>query len=109
MAPTANLGEYVCRPLRGLASRVLPLTRLKPGATFFPPLRGRAAARVTAPLRYDHSRLSDYFSDRRLLIETHLAALAQKANTPAVLAKPIARALTSPGKRVRGILLIAAG
>lgn len=53
--------------------------------------------------------MSDYFSSRRVLIETHLAALAQEAKTPAVLEKPIARALTSPGKRVRGILLIATG
>ena len=53
--------------------------------------------------------LADYFAERRVLIESFLAEIAESASMPQVLRAPIARGLTSPGKRVRGILLIAAG
>lgn len=53
--------------------------------------------------------MSDHFATRRSLIETFLVSLAENAATPSVLKAPLAAALTSPGKRVRGILLIAAG
>jgi geranylgeranyl diphosphate synthase type II len=55
------------------------------------------------------SPVSDYFSVRRGLIDAHLRKLAAAVPAPAVLAEPIARALASPGKRVRGLLTIAAG
>ena len=51
--------------------------------------------------------LNDYFSSRRSLIDTFLAALRPPA--PAPLETPLRRALASAGKRVRGVLLIAAG
>lgn len=53
--------------------------------------------------------MSDSFQARRALIDRALAALAAGTAAPAALQGPIARALASPGKRVRGILLIAAG
>jgi geranylgeranyl diphosphate synthase, type II len=53
--------------------------------------------------------LTDYFSNRRQLVDDYLAALGARTGAPAVLAAPIQRALASPGKRVRGILLLATG
>lgn len=54
-------------------------------------------------------RLIDYFASRRALLDDYLAALAGRTNAPAALQAPLARALTSAGKRVRGILLMAVG
>jgi geranylgeranyl diphosphate synthase type II len=51
----------------------------------------------------------DYFSARREQIDRHLAELAQRTSAPTSLAAPLQRAMTSPGKRVRGILLLAVG
>ncbi|HEX7832272.1 MAG TPA: polyprenyl synthetase family protein [Thermoanaerobaculia bacterium] len=53
--------------------------------------------------------MSDYFSSRRALLDGHLAALAARMPAPKPLDEPLRRALVSPGKRVRGILLIAVG
>ncbi|HYR29930.1 MAG TPA: polyprenyl synthetase family protein [Thermoanaerobaculia bacterium] len=53
--------------------------------------------------------MNDYFASRRALLDSFLAALAARANAPGPLRAPLARALTSEGKRVRGILLIAVG
>lgn len=53
--------------------------------------------------------MSDYFSRRRALIDDTLAQLATRTGAPAPLAAPLTRALGSAGKRVRGILLLAAG
>jgi geranylgeranyl diphosphate synthase type II len=47
------------------------------------------------------------FSSRRTLIDSFLAELRPRA--PAKLAAPLRRALDSPGKRVRGVLTLAAG
>lgn len=53
--------------------------------------------------------MSDSFQSRRALIDGALFDLAANTGAPAALEAPIRRALASPGKRVRGILLIAAG
>lgn len=53
--------------------------------------------------------MSDSFEARRALIDRALADVAANAGAPAALDAPIRRALASPGKRVRGILLIAVG
>lgn len=53
--------------------------------------------------------MNDYFASRRALVDDYLAGLAGRTNAPAALQAPLARALTSAGKRVRGILLIAVG
>ncbi|HYK04268.1 MAG TPA: polyprenyl synthetase family protein [Thermoanaerobaculia bacterium] len=53
--------------------------------------------------------MTDYFSARRALVDQTLADLASRTGAPAPLAAPLARALGSAGKRVRGILLIAVG
>jgi len=53
--------------------------------------------------------MSTPFEDRRALVDRALADIAARAEAPSVLAAPIARALASPGKRVRGVLLIAVG
>ena len=53
--------------------------------------------------------MNDYFASRRALVDDYLAALAERTNAPAALRAPLARALTSAGKRVRGILLLAVG
>ncbi|HEU4888560.1 MAG TPA: polyprenyl synthetase family protein [Thermoanaerobaculia bacterium] len=53
--------------------------------------------------------MSDSFQTRRALIDRALAELAAGTGAPAALEAPIRRALASPGKRVRGILLIATG
>lgn len=53
--------------------------------------------------------MSDPFALRRALIDDFLTGLAARAATPPVLQRPLARALRSPGKRVRGVLLLAVG
>ena len=50
--------------------------------------------------------MNDYFSSRRKLIDAFLANL--RPNAPAPLAAPLRRALDSAGKRVRGVLTMAA-
>lgn len=59
-------------------------------------------------MNYDRG-VSDYFAERRALVDQTLARLAASASAPRPLAAPLERALTSAGKRVRGILLIAVG
>ncbi len=53
--------------------------------------------------------VNDYFAARRSLIDEHLHALAARSGAPKPLAEPLRRAFTSSGKRVRGILTLAAG
>jgi geranylgeranyl diphosphate synthase, type II len=53
--------------------------------------------------------LNHYFASRRALLDDCLSALAARTGAPAPLRDPVARALTSEGKRVRGILLMAVG
>lgn len=53
--------------------------------------------------------MNDYFAARRALIDEALRNIAQRAAAPKILAEPLKRALTSPGKRVRGVLLMAVG
>lgn len=53
--------------------------------------------------------MSDYFSSRRELIDRFLRGVADGTGAPLPLDAPLRRALASPGKRVRGILLIASG
>lgn len=53
--------------------------------------------------------MSDSFETRRALIDRALAEVAARSGAPSVLDGPLRRALGSPGKRVRGILLIAVG
>ena len=55
------------------------------------------------------ARVNDYFAARRALIDETLNNIAIRAGAPKPLADPLKRALTSPGKRVRGVLLMAAG
>ena len=53
--------------------------------------------------------MNDYFAARRALIDETLKNIALRAGAPKPLADPLKRALTSSGKRVRGVLLMAAG
>lgn len=53
--------------------------------------------------------MSNPFEARRALIDQTLSDIAARAGAPAVLDAPIRRALASPGKRVRGILLMSVG
>jgi geranylgeranyl diphosphate synthase type II len=48
-----------------------------------------------------------YFDDRRALIDEHLRRLAGAIHAPRPLREPLAAALASSGKRVRGILTLA--
>lgn len=54
-------------------------------------------------------RLNEYFSARRALVDGFLQQLASRTGAPQPLDAPLRRALTSEGKRVRGILTIAVG
>ena len=47
--------------------------------------------------------------DRRQLIDTYLRNLAERTGAPKPLIEPLRRSITSSGKRVRGILTLAAG
>lgn len=51
--------------------------------------------------------LNEYFSARRALVDDFLNQLASSTGAPRPLDAPLRRALTSAGKRVRGILTIA--
>jgi geranylgeranyl diphosphate synthase, type II len=53
--------------------------------------------------------MSESFEARRTMIDRALSDAARQTAAPPILDAPIRRALTSPGKRVRGILLVAAG
>lgn len=53
--------------------------------------------------------VNDYFSARRKSIDDHLAGIARRSVAPQVLGLAIESAIVSPGKRIRGTLLIAAG
>jgi len=53
--------------------------------------------------------LNDYFAERRNRIDEYLQALAGQTGAPTPLDAPLRRALTAPGKRVRGVLTIAVG
>src|SRR5438270_7143760 len=55
------------------------------------------------------ARVNDYFAARRALIDETLKTIALRAGAPKPLADPLKRALTSSGKRVRGVLLLASG
>lgn len=52
--------------------------------------------------------MADYFQSRRQLIDDHLRTISSRTGAPKLLAAALQRALTSPGKRVRGILTLAA-
>ena len=57
----------------------------------------------------DPGNVNDYFRTRRALIDDYLKQLSFRTGAPKPLAPPLARALMSEGKRVRGILTIATG
>lgn len=52
--------------------------------------------------------MSAYFDQRRALLDQHLIGIAESSLTPPQLRAPLATVLRSPGKRVRGLLTIAA-
>lgn len=53
--------------------------------------------------------MNDYFVSRRAMIDDRLVAISASAVTPAALRPALDSALRSSGKRVRGILTVAAG
>ena len=50
-----------------------------------------------------------YFATQRALVDRHLEQLAARVNAPQALKAPLRQAMTSPGKRIRGILTMAVG
>ena len=54
-------------------------------------------------------QLNAYFDARRALIDDYLKELSTRTAAPLPLDAPLRRSLTSSGKRVRGILVLAAG
>lgn len=69
------------------------------------PYRGDRRRQCCAAL----SPVSDFFDTRRVLLDEHLAAIGRRAAAPAPLRPVLASALSSRGKRVRGLLLLAVG
>jgi geranylgeranyl diphosphate synthase type II len=53
--------------------------------------------------------VSEYFSSWRRMVDERLAAVAGSVTAPKPLDAPLRRVLAAPGKRVRGILLLAVG
>src|SRR5438034_11827017 len=53
--------------------------------------------------------VAEPFAARRALIDDYLKSLAQRTGAPHALVEPLRKSLTSPGKRVRGILTMSAG
>ncbi len=54
-------------------------------------------------------RLNETFAARRALIDDYLHSLAERTGAPKPLVEPLRRSLNASGKRVRGILTLAAG
>jgi geranylgeranyl diphosphate synthase type II len=50
---------------------------------------------------------SSYFKQRREQLDSHLERIALTSETPTPLVAPLRRAVTAPGKRVRGLLTMA--
>src|SRR5437899_7432104 len=55
------------------------------------------------------SAVNDYFASRRALIDHYLGDLSDRTGAPKQLIEPLQRSLRASGKRVRGVLTIAAG
>ena len=53
--------------------------------------------------------MNDYFAARRAQLDEYFKNVAARTGAPKPLADPLARALLSSGKRVRGVLTLAAG
>ncbi len=53
--------------------------------------------------------MHDHFEIRRAMLDGHLCAIADRLSAPAPLLDPLRRSITSPGKRIRGILTLAVG
>ena len=53
--------------------------------------------------------VTEAFAARRALIDDYLRKLAERTGAPGPLIEPLKRSITSSGKRVRGILTLAAG
>src|SRR5207253_6881063 len=53
--------------------------------------------------------VTEAFAARRALIDAYLHNLAERTGAPGPLIEPLQRSITSSGKRVRGILTLAAG
>jgi geranylgeranyl diphosphate synthase, type II len=53
--------------------------------------------------------VNDYFAARRAQLDEYFSNVAARTGAPKPLADPLARALLSSGKRVRGVLTLAAG
>src|SRR5438477_9281243 len=53
--------------------------------------------------------MNDYFAARRAQLDEYFKNVAARTGAPKPLNDPLARALLSSGKRVRGVLLLAAG
>ncbi|HEY6843999.1 MAG TPA: polyprenyl synthetase family protein [Thermoanaerobaculia bacterium] len=51
--------------------------------------------------------MSDYFSEKRRLVDDRLRGLAESTGAPKPLIEPVRRSLLAAGKRVRGVLTIA--
>lgn len=53
--------------------------------------------------------VNEYFAGRRAMIDDHLSKVAARTGAPKPLAAALRTALTSAGKRVRGVLVLAVG
>ena len=53
--------------------------------------------------------VNEYFAARRAMIDDHLSKVAARTGAPKPLAAALRSALTSAGKRVRGVLVLAVG
>ena len=53
--------------------------------------------------------MDKHFLIRRELVNSRLAKLAAEASAPHVLREPLEKAITSPGKRLRGVLTMTVG
>lgn len=53
--------------------------------------------------------VNEYFAARRAMIDDHLSKVAARTGAPKPLAAALRTALTSAGKRVRGVLVLAVG
>ena len=53
--------------------------------------------------------VNEYFAARRAMIDDHLSKVAARTGAPKPLASALRTALTSAGKRVRGVLVLAVG
>lgn len=64
---------------------------------------------MAEPAPFDSSSLASYLGHRREQVDEHLRSLVAGESMPEIVREPVERAISSKGKRLRGVLSLAVG